>query len=77
MEKEKSPGTKRHHTLSDKQNRIFEEVLEKNHDLMVALSEGYAKESKKCDVCNREYIDKRCWEFCPLCGFRLTKLNVK
>ena len=62
-------------TLTKSQNRILEENLREDHDLMVELSETYARESKRCDICDREYIDKKCWEFCPLCGYRLTLLR--
>lgn len=61
--------------LTDEQNRIIDENLRRDHDIMVELSEGYERESKKCYVCDIEYIDKKCWEFCPPCGFRLTLLR--
>ena len=55
---------KRHPTLSDKQNRIFEEILHEDHDLMVALSEGYATDQDK-EL--EEFLNSE--EFLEIAGF--------
>lgn len=55
--------------LTDEQNRIFEENMRKDHDLLVELS---GVDVKKCDICDFEFNYNPDYEYCPYCGYRLT-----